>query len=145
MTQAKAENDIQKIRKFLRSCEKLMLPFFAAAIVASLVFRPLTSFWLGKELDYGSLLIPFGTVYCFAYIWCNTFGVLLSGLSIMRAQMVIAVSQAVVNIPLSLLFAKVFSMDSAGILLGTVCSMLIGAVVIPFVLIKYQKLSEQSG
>ena len=64
-------------------------------------------------------------------IWCNTNAQVSNGLELMKVSILTAVVQAAVNIPLSLLFAERFNMESTGVLLGTVCAMCISALVQP--------------
>lgn len=131
VTKASSENDSGRVRKLVRYSAGTMLPFMAGAIVLAVLFEPITRLWLRQELDYSVGLIWLGAVYCIVYIWCNTFGIIANGLNIMRVPMIVAVLQAVVNIPLSLLFAEYFSMGPAGILLGTVVVMVFSGIAVP--------------
>ena len=130
VTKARSENNRERVRQIVRISTLMMLPFMAAGIGIAVLFRPFTSLWLGQELEYSTLLILLGGVYCVFSIWCNTFGLLSNGMSIMRIPMTVAVIQAALNIPLSLLFAERFSMGPEGILLGTVSVMIIGGTAV---------------
>jgi len=132
VTEAQSENDIAKIKKIVHNVSILILPFSVLAILISVLFVPITTLWLGQELDYG-IMIWLGLAYCIEYIIGNTYGVIASGLNILKVQMAIAIAQAIVNIPLSLLFSLFFGMGSAGILLGTVSTMLISTISMPAV------------
>lgn len=131
VTKAKAEGNYEWLKKLIRRLHLLMIPFFVGAIGLVFIFRPLSNWWLGQELDYAYGLIPFGAAYCIFKIWCDTYAYIGNGLELMRVSMAVAIAQAVVNIPLSLLFAVVCGMETSGILLGTVVSMLIAVIIMP--------------
>ena len=60
--------------------------------------------------------------------------------------MMVAIVQAAVNLPLSLLFAIALNMHSTGILAGTVSSMVIPAVALPlYVRFILKKEKDRSG
>lgn len=131
VTKAKAKNNYTWLKRGIRKLNILMIPFFAAALLLACIFRPLSDVWLGQKLDYHHGLIFWGMVYCILMIWCNAYSYVSNGLEIMKESTVIAVIQAVVNIPASLFFAEVVGMKDAGVLLGTVFAMSISAVLSP--------------
>lgn len=137
VTKAKTENDYSWLSRLMRKLLVLMVPFLFGTIVLTIFFEPIAKIWLSKELDYGLALIPLGACYAFLTIWCNSYSYVANGLEMMKFSMTIAIVQAVVNIPLSLLFAKVFNMQSSGVLLGTVLAMAISAVFTPIFVNKY--------
>lgn len=136
-TKAKTEGNRSGLKKIIKTLNFLMLPFFAAAVLLTIIFRPVAFIWLGRELNFSDGLILLGGLYCILTIWCNTYSYIANGLELMKMSMVTAVIQASVNIPLSLLFAGTFGMEAAGVLCGTVCAMSISAVVQPIYVYKY--------
>ena len=131
VTKAKTQNNYIWLNKLVNKLNLLMLPFIFGTLLLCLVFRPLSRWWLGIDLDYEHGLILLGGLYCILTMWCNTYAYIANGLELMRVSMIVAIIQAAVNIPLSLYFAQVWDMKSAGILLGTVLSMAIGAAAVP--------------
>lgn len=132
-TKSKTEKNTKEILNIYRKMILFLIPFALGTVLLVLIFRPFSIWWLKEELDYSTLLIVCGGVYCFLNMWCNIYAYLLNGMGILKPSMIIAGIQAVVNIPLSVLFAKYCGFESAGVLLGTVLSMAIAAVVQPFV------------
>lgn len=145
VTKAKTENDYGWLSKLMRKLLVLMVPFLFGTIVLTIFFEPIAKIWLRKELDYGLALIPLGACYAFLTIWCNSYSYVANGLEMMKFSMTVAIVQAVVNIPLSLLFAKVFNMQSSGVLLGTVLAMAISAVFTPIFVNKYIREQLRKG
>lgn len=139
VTKAKAEYNYDWLKKLINKLNWLMLPFFAGAVLLGIIFRPLSNIWLGQVLDYQDGLIALGVVYCILSIWSNTYAYIANGLELMRMSMTVAITQAGVNIPLSLFFAEMLGMKSTGVLAGTVLSMAIAVVIIPIYVNKYIK------
>lgn len=131
VTKAKTDNNFTWLNKLVNKLNILMVPFFCAAALLAIIFKPLAGWWLGIDLSYEHGLIALGAFYCILTMWCNTYAYIANGLELMRMSMIVAVIQAVVNIPLSLYFAQVWDMKNAGVLLGTVLSMVISAVIAP--------------
>lgn len=139
VTKAKAEGNYNWLEKIIKRLNLLMLPFFVGAIILATIFRPLSGWWLQKDLLYSNGLIPLGCVYACLNIWCNTYSYIANGLELMRMSMITAIIQAVVNIPLSIVLAETFKMMSTGVLAGTVLSMCISAIVQPIAIRKCLK------
>lgn len=142
VTKLKADGDYDAITKLLKRLVVIMIPFALGTVLLAIIFRPLTRLWLGVDLHYTLPLIVFGAVYCLLTIWCNTFASFSNGMQIMKASMIIACIQAVINIPLSLFLAEYFKLQSAGVLGGTCGAMLIAAIGLPIIVIREIKKNE---
>lgn len=135
-TLAKAKGDYIWMKKILKKLNLLMIPFMVAVIILAVVFKDVAFIWLKKSLEYSPGLILLGAVYCILTIWGNTYSMIANGLSLMKISIIASVAQAILNIPISLFFAVNCNMGSAGVLFGTVLSMLIGSVLVPYKVIK---------
>ena len=139
VTKAKAERNFSWIKSFTTKTSKLLIPFAFVAIVLALLFRPVSYLWLGQKLDYTTLLIILGCVYCILTMICNTFASIANGLELMKQSIILALIQATINLPLSIFFATTVGLKTEGILLGTVVSIGIAAVAQPLIVNKYIK------
>lgn len=131
VTKEKTEGNLKAIRDILGKLYLLMIPFAIGSIVLFLLFKPVAFIWLRQELYYEHELIFLGMVYCIISNWCNAYAYVMNGIGDMKFPMLIAIIQAVSNLPLSVFFAEGLGLKSTGVLLGTVCSMVIGAVLEP--------------
>lgn len=131
VTKAKTQSNFIWLNKLINKLNLMMVPFFCGTVLLALVFKPLAGWWLKIELNYEHGLIALGALYCILTMWCNTYAYIANGLELMKMSMIVAVVQAVVNIPLSLYFAQVWNMKNTGVLLGTVLAMGISAIVTP--------------
>ena len=130
-TAAKAKGDYGMIKSGINSMYKILGIGIIAAAGLTLFFKPIASLWLQKELNYPKGLIGLMMIYSIIYMWNAIYSQIVNGLSMMNILVPVAIIQGIVNIPLSLLFLNLFKMGSIGVLLGTVLSTLISAVVTP--------------
>lgn len=131
VTKAKAEQHFDNIKNIITKLHLAMVPFAVGIFILILTFRFVSKIWLGQELEYTNELIIFGGLYAILNIWTNTYGTIANGLGILKEQMVMALAQAIVNLPLSLFFAQKMNMGCAGILLGTNFALLISCIYLP--------------
>lgn len=137
VTKAKAEKNVSGLKKIIKKLYLIMIPFAMCIVILMTFFRPISNIWLGMELNYSAELIAFGGMYCFLNIWTNTHGTIANGLEILKEQILMAVIQAALNIPLSLFFASYLNLNSAGILLGTNITILISCIYLPVCIKKW--------
>ena len=131
ITKAKVEKNYKDLKGIIKKMYIIIIPFIAMTVILMILFRRISDLWLGQNLDYTSSLIFFGGIYCILSLWTNMHGNIANGFGILKKQMLVAVVQATINIPISLLAAKVLELKSAGILLGTDISLVISAVFLP--------------
>lgn len=139
VTKAKSDNNILHLEKLLKKLNIIMTPFFIIAILLVFIFRPLMRFWLRQDLDYSTLLIVLGAIYCILQIWCTTYSSFVNGLELMKVAIITSVVQAILNIPMSIFFAEFYGMKTSGVLMGTVFSLFIAAIVFPIAVLRYIK------
>ena len=97
------------------------------------VYQTVSDIWLGVHLHYDKYLIILMAFYNILLIYSGIISTVLNGIGELKGQMVIAIVQAVINIPLSVLFAKALDLKTAGICLGTVVCLLFGCVTMTYI------------
>jgi O-antigen/teichoic acid export membrane protein len=98
--------------------------------------------WVGNEIQ-----IPFRlTLLMGIYVIANSFMFpiisLINGIGKIKLQLIISIITGIINIPLSIFFVKFFSMGSAGVILGTIVSL------VPFIIlisIQYKKIINKQA
>lgn len=136
-TEAKKKNDFQWIRKALRR-----LHFFLAISVLCALFLYFThqfilNAWLGEmKIVPGSSLAFLMALYSIILNWSNIYSHYLNGVGNLKLQTIIAVFQALIIIPLCLLFTKYFDFGLFGIMLGMIICILPFAIIGPIVTLK---------
>lgn len=139
VTKYKVENRIALMKKELIKYTILIIPFVCGSIVFGLIFRKVSNLWTGMVLPYDSLLIILGVIYCILSLWCNMWACFTNGIQLLRFSIIVASIQAIINIPLSLFFSVIIDLKSAGVLLGTIVSMIIAAILGPIRVILWMK------
>lgn len=141
-TAAAVQKDYEWMKKNLKKMSSLTLLFSGGAIILIFVFRPIASLWLGRDLHYSNSLIVFTAIYTILTMIANVYNAFLCGVGDVRIPSIFAIVQSVINIPLSLLFAVTMKMGLAGIILGSVISVLIPAIVDPIVTYHWFRIRE---
>ena len=132
VTYHSAKNDIQWIKNEARKVLFFWIFYVLGVIIISLLLNPIVSLWLGNESYHyeASLIILFcfyGITTSFSAIFVN----IVNGFGKIKLQLFLAILGAIVNIPLSIVLAKVCHFGILGVKLATFCSVVIGAIVIP--------------
>ena len=110
-------------------------------IIGIFLFEPLAAIWLQKRLVYGKPLIITVAIYMIAQMIGNNYSSFMCGVGHIKVSTIIAGIEAVMNIPLSILFARNFGMRLSGIVLGSLAVMLVSVIVLPIT--SYRWLSEK--
>lgn len=127
-----AKGNAEWIRKNIRRLLAVWLFFSIGVAGVSANINWIVKLWLGESADFYSkdIVILFGAYSCitaFSAIYANV----LNGLGIIRLQFILAVCGAIINIPLSVFFAKGLGMEIMGVKLATFISVVTGAVCMP--------------
>ena len=132
-TEAVTNCNLDWIKKAMKKVNLITLLISFCVLIGVFVFKPFAALWLGKELDYGNTLIPIIAIYMIAQMFSNNYSSFLCGIGCIKIPTILAALGAVLNIPLSVLFAKYFGMGLSGIILGSFMIMLASAIADPIV------------
>ena len=103
-----------------------VLPLVGIILFAGIfLFEPLAGIWLRKELVYEDGLVACMAIYFFLQIWGSIYATVLNGIGHVNLQLVLGVSTAILNIPLSIFLGRECGLRTTGVLLATVICMLI--------------------
>jgi len=87
--------------------------------------------WVGDKVHIPFLLSAFMGLYVIISTWNNIFAYFINGVGKIKLQMYCGIVAMLINIPISIFFAKNLNMGSAGVILGTCFSLSIGAYFAP--------------
>lgn len=130
-TDAYHRQDFVWIQKMLRKQLMVFGGVTLAVLALGLSARPIIAIWIGRELVVSLPLIIVMGIFVLISIWNNIFAMLVNGIGKIRLQLYTAVVAMLVNIPLSMFFATYLGLGLSGIVLGTICSLLLAAVALP--------------
>jgi Na+-driven multidrug efflux pump len=90
------------------------------------------------RLTIGTIIILSTFMALFAIIstFNNIFAYFVNGVGLIRLQMYCGIIGMLINIPISIFFAKNLNMGSSGVILGTIFSIFLGSILIPIQCVK---------
>jgi len=122
-TDAYAKGDLQWIKNTLKKLNLLMIPIIIAVIILIIFARDIINIWVGPNIKYPNLLVVFMGVYTLISTWNSIYAYFLNGISHLKLSLTISFFAALINIPLSIYFAKNLQLGNAGVILGTIVSL----------------------
>lgn len=128
-TDAYAKGEYDWILKIIKKQLYLMIPLIMGVFLAILFSKQIIALWMGNRIQVPFLLIVLMGVYAVILVWNNIFAYLFNGIGKIRSLIIGSVAAAIFNIPLSVYCAK--HLGVSGVILGTIISLSIGALVEP--------------
>lgn len=132
------------IKKSIKYQLLLFLFFELGVILLLLIFKPFTRLWLGKDLLYPDYLTFVMAILISTEMFTGIFSNFLNGVSYINSQLVVSIIGATLNIPISIVFARYLGFGITGVCMGTVCSQLLGVIVLPIISINYLKNAQKN-
>ena len=142
-TEAATKKDMRWIKNTMKRVNQITLMLSLAAIIGIFLFRPVAKIWLRRELEYSNGLIITMAIYMIAQMFGNNYSSFLCGVGHIKTSVIISAIGAVLNIPLSIIFAQSCGMFLTGIILGSLSVMMISVVVLPIVTERWLKAKTQ--
>jgi Na+-driven multidrug efflux pump len=93
--------------------------------------------WIGKEIVVPFLLTSLMGVFFALVTWNTIFVYFINGVSKIKLQLYTSLFLTVLNIPLSVFFAKTLNMGVSGVIMGTIVCVFAGTILHP---IQYYKI-----
>ena len=118
-TEAKLKGDFVWMKKMLRRLEYVWFLFTVGMVISIPFFPFISNLWLGRDLVYGSTLIPMMVIYFSTFMFDSMYGYFMNGLGMLDLQLKMSVISALVNIPLSVFLAKSMELGVSGICAGS--------------------------
>lgn len=138
-TEAYTKNDMHWIKNSIQKLIKIWMLVVAGVIVLLVISNQFYLIWVGEKVQVPFLLSAFMGLYAIIVTWNNIFAYFINGVGKIKLQMYYGIIAMVINIPISIFFAKNLGMGSAGVILGTCCSLIIGSFFAPVQTIKIIK------
>jgi len=138
-TEAYIKQDFIWIKKVVNKLAALWLAMIALIIIAVAAAPLVYRLWIGEEIQIPVLLSVNMGIYTVVYTWTYIFVTFLNGIGKIKLQYMNSILITVINIPLSILLAKSFGLNSAGVILATSICVGIGAVWTPIQYLKIMR------
>jgi O-antigen/teichoic acid export membrane protein len=130
-TEAYRREDFAWIRKMFK--KQLLIFVYIAIVVFLLAFlaRPIIEIWIGKNFIVSYRLIAVMGMFILISCWNNIYAMLVNGIGDIKLRLFTSLFAMLLNIPLSFYLVKYMGLGISGIVLGTICSLMIAAVALP--------------
>ena len=130
-TEAYVKDDIKWIKNTTRKLLKIWGLASAGVIILIIISNPVYHFWLGDKIKV-PLIISIGMgLFVVISTWNNVFVYLTNATGKIQIQLYCSIIVAIINIPISVYFAKNLGMGAAGVIFGTCVSLLSGSILAP--------------
>jgi O-antigen/teichoic acid export membrane protein len=123
--------DYKWIKNIMRKYNLLLIGLMLLTFALVLSTKWIIHFWLHRSFDISMLFISLMGVYTIMNAWSSKYAYFLNGIGKIKLQLYIAIIAAVINIPLSLFFARNLNMGNAGVILGSIISISFYAIALP--------------
>jgi len=128
-TDAYHRGDIEWIKRVLQKQMMIFGVVVVAAIILIFVSKNIIGIWIGSGFQISMPIIIGMGLFVVISVWNNVFGFVLGGINKIRLGSLYTVVTAILNIPLSYYFAIMLEYGLVGIIMGTIASISISAVV----------------
>lgn len=139
---------VKKDFDFIRGTLAKMIKLVQLTIVISIIFAVAAKFviklWIGINLQIPNVLILLMTIYIVQACWNSLFSCFVNGIGEINLQIITAVIGGIINIPLSIYFAKYCGLGVSGIILATIVSLLPSSILIPIKTFKILKSEDHT-
>ena len=130
-TEAYFQKDIQWIKNNTKQLIKIWFIFALIVIIMIFISGWVFKIWIGKDFTPSLILIISMALFAVITMWNNIFAYFLNGIGKIRIELMVAVFIGVINIPLSIIFAKYMNLGLSGVILATSVCLLFGSVITP--------------
>ena len=138
------QNDVQWIKNQIKQLIGIWLMFCLGVLIVSLNINKIICIWLGEEnIIFNNMLVFVFATYCVVTTGYGIFVNILNGMGKVKLQLILAICESVVNIPLSVFLGKSVGLGIMGVKLATLLCVCVSAVILPIQTIKILK--ERDG
>ena len=130
-TEAYAKNDYTWIKNSIKKLVNIWLLLLIGVIFLLIISNKFYLMWVGDKVHIPFMLSAFMGLYAIISTWNNIFAYFINGVGKIKLQMYYGIIAMIINIPISIFFAKTLNMGSAGVILGTCASLIIGSFFAP--------------
>ena len=128
-TEAYNKNDIPWIKKNLKKMNYFIIILITIVVVLALFYKEIVLLWIGKKLPIQTSLVWAMGLYVIIVSWNNNHAFFVNAINKIKWQLYAYTIGAIVNIPLSIYFAKYMHLGNTGVVLATIISLSLFSVV----------------
>ena len=124
-TEAYEKKDYIWIGRTINKAKKVWIIMTIIMTCTIPFYEYISLIWMRQKLNYENHLVLLMVIYYILYSYSGIYSVFFNGIGKVNYQMIVAIFTAIINIPLSVFFAKHCKLGTAGVCLGTVICLLL--------------------
>ncbi len=128
-TEAYNKNDISWIKKNLKKMNYFIIILISIVVVLALFCKEIVSLWIGEDLQIQTSLVWAMGLYVIIVSWNNNYAFFVNSINKIKWQLIAYSIGAIINIPLSIYFAKYMHLGNTGIVYATIISLFFFSIV----------------
>lgn len=140
---ARIKNDVKKINNIVNKMVSFFFVFSIFIFLLNFFIKDIIQIITGTESDIDFILVNTISLFVILQMWCSLFQAVSNALNLLKLQVIVFGGGALLNIPLSIFIFKNIINNEVGIILGTIISLLIPAILIPLLLFKIKLKSKK--
>ncbi|KXS43212.1 MAG: polysaccharide biosynthesis protein [Candidatus Frackibacter sp. T328-2] len=127
-TEAFTKKDYDWMRSTLKKLMFLMIFLVIGVSIMVLLSKKIILIWMGENLGISYLLITLMAVSIVIRVWSAIFANISNGINRIKVQLITSIIAGIINVPLSIYFAKNLGLGNSGVIIGTIISLSIFAI-----------------
>lgn len=128
-TEAYNKNDISWIKKNLKKMNYFTILLISIVVVLAFFYKEIVSLWIGEDLQIQTSLVWAMGLYVIIVSWNNNYAFFVNSINKIKWQLIAYSIGAIINIPLSIYFAKYMHLGNTGIVYATIISLFFFSIV----------------
>ncbi|MFC2128724.1 lipopolysaccharide biosynthesis protein [Bacteroidota bacterium] len=142
ITEAYSLKDFRWIKNIYKKIIYSWIVLVFIVLIMLLVSSTFYKLWIGDRIHIPFYLSLGMALFAIIRTWNSPFSSFANGVSKIKLQFYITILIGIINIPLSIIFAKYFNMGVVGVILATVVCLTIPAILMP---IQYIKITNNTA
>lgn len=130
-TDAYHNKDIEWIKSTINKLNYLLIPLVLLVAITIYLGPKILALWINEDIFYDPKLLLFMGLFVIIRIYGEIYINFLNGIGRIKIQLVVSIFAAIINIPLSIVFVKLFDLGNSGVILATLISMSFYAIIMP--------------
>ena len=128
-TEAYQKNDIEWVKNITTKMKIIWIILSLFGLLLLIISNIVYKIWIGGEINIPILLSIFMFIYVIESNWGNIYVSFINGVGKIKLQMIFSIVTGIINIPLSIFFAKFIGLGVSGIILATIICSLYGPII----------------
>lgn len=141
-TEAFVKDDLSWINRKIRQLIRIWFVIILIVAIMVLCSNYFYTIWVGKDVTIPFSLSLLMALFVVISIWNSIFAIFINGTGKIKMQMYYGIIAMVINVPLSIFYAKTLNMGVSGIILGTSSSLIFGFILGP---VQYMKIIKKKA